>query len=566
MRCSAAAAVLAVVLGAPAVQGDTLDAKVWYTQIPGKFAYPEADASSLATKTNSAIVFTGGGVRSYTCTLGYLAGLRDAGLLDKPRYIGGVSGGSWAVAAYVYAQLGSPGVAANDEELLCSVADPANLTMDGLNTIPDGCARKSGTVSLTETLVEEYFEHGVAAGELWSRTISKIYLESQGISDTAYFTQSKATLSDITAANPELGSETWVLPVDSRPFMVVGTTMVGPDLLLSDANHSWIQQEGTPLYFGMPDLMNITYELSHVDPFTPKTLTLPVGGFIEPYAVGSTPVGPAEQVPSGGTIKTTPGPNPFYLRELIGMSSFVAGGVTSSVLPASVASGLSPKFANFPRDGTTTDDHVMVYADGGLKENMPLIPMIRRRVAKVVGFINAETALAPSSVWNPATDPVSSEVVDDYLAGYFGIVSPGEFGYDTTRDQVFDKADFAPTVAALQAAMATGKGAIATTPLTTIENTWWGVPAGIKVTVTWVYLTRMTAWEAELPADIQANVVPKKNPSDPSSLPTSGPFENFPHYTDVAQSSLTAPQANLLADMMGWTIGANLDVFKDALS
>jgi hypothetical protein len=118
--------------------------QVWYTENLADFIYPEASLPSLANKTDAAILFTGGGVRSYTATMGYLAGLRDAGLLDKPRYIGGVSGGSWAVATYNYAQLGAPGVATTDEELLCEVVPPENITLDGLKEIAPTCARLSG--------------------------------------------------------------------------------------------------------------------------------------------------------------------------------------------------------------------------------------------------------------------------------------------------------------------------------------------------------------------------------------------------------------------------------------
>lgn len=149
---------------------------------------------------------------------------------------------------------------------------------------------------------------------------------------------------------------------------------------------------------------------------------------------------------------------------------------------------------------------------------------------------------------------------------YFGVVPKGQFGYDTTRDQVFATADFVGVVQGLQASMATGKGAIATTTLTTIVNEWWGVSAGITVNVTWVYLSRETAWEALLPTSVQSEVRPKNDPSNPQNLPKTGPFVNFPHYDDVEQASLTPSQANLMADMTGWTIGANLETFTAALA
>jgi len=37
-------------------------------------------------------------------------------------------------------------------------------------------------------------------------------------------------------------------------------------------------------------------------------------------------------------------------------------------------------------------------------------------------------------------------------------------------------------------AQATGNGAVATTTLTTVENEWFGIPAGLTLNVTWVYV------------------------------------------------------------------------------
>ncbi len=59
--------------------------------------------------------------------------------------------------------------------------------------------------------------------------------------------------------------------------------------------------------------------------------------------------------------------------------------------------------------------------------------------------------------------------------------------------QVFDRADFPIVVTALQAAQAKGDGIISTHTLTTVENTWWGVPAGLKVDITFSLLGKSCA-------------------------------------------------------------------------
>ena len=74
---------------------------------------------------------------------------------------------------------------------------------------------------------------------------------------------------------------------------------------------------------------------------------------------------------------------------------------------------------------------------------------------------------------------------------------------DLSRAQVFETRQFAPLVRKLQASAAAGKGAVATTRLTTVKNSWWGVDGGREVTVTWMYITRVPQWEAKLPKPVQ---------------------------------------------------------------
>lgn len=184
--------------------------------------------------------------------------------------------------------------------------------------------------------------------------------------------------------------------------------------------------------------------------------------------------------------------------------------------------------------------------------------------------MNSSTWMTTSLGELKSRDDISNRLIvhqhEERPLRYFGVMPSGQFGYDTSRDQVFPKADFPRVVSALQSSMAMGKGAIATTNLTTIENVWWGVRGGISVTVTWVYLSRASAWEARLPESVRKHVIPESDPSNPQNLPKSGPFENFPHYDDITQTSLTASQANLLADMTGWIISANIDTFRAALT
>ncbi|CAE7663063.1 unnamed protein product, partial [Symbiodinium microadriaticum] len=107
-------------------------------------------------------------------------------------------------------------------------------------------------------------------------------------------------------------------------------------------------------------------------------------------------------------------------------------------------------------------------------------------------------------------------------------------------------------------AQAKGDGVITTRTLTTIENTHWGVPAGIQVEVTFVLLGRLFNWESQLSAEMAALLVPSDPAAaaDPSELVDSGDFKSFPHYA-TAGAGINYEKANALAALTAWTVRRN---------
>eukprot|EP00966_Prymnesium_polylepis_P025825 595345-Prymnesium_polylepis.1 len=92
-----------------------LSSRAW-NPAPGTPVYPET--ALLAGRPSTGLAFSGGGSRAMVAGLSQLAALHQLGLLEHVTYITGISGGSWATLVYSFAQLGAPGVAANDTELL----------------------------------------------------------------------------------------------------------------------------------------------------------------------------------------------------------------------------------------------------------------------------------------------------------------------------------------------------------------------------------------------------------------------------------------------------------------
>ena len=102
----------------------------------GGGVFPEAADPRITSRPNVGLAISGGGARAYACTIGFFRALTSLGLMDQPRYISSISGGTWASSVYTFYDRGAPGVAANDDELLGSLADASDLTLSALATMP----------------------------------------------------------------------------------------------------------------------------------------------------------------------------------------------------------------------------------------------------------------------------------------------------------------------------------------------------------------------------------------------------------------------------------------------
>lgn len=537
--------------------------------------FPESEDPQLKLRSNSAIVFSGGGTRAYTCALGYIRALHDLGLMDRVRHITGISGGSWATSVYTYAQLGlAPGVATTMEELLGDIADPASLTMDNLENIPEMSARMAPTRSLVELVLKAYKKS--RWNEAWVDGVSQMFLEPVGVPPNAVGSWNASILAAIKERNPAVANITFVIPPGPRPFWHAGAALIGPQQLQPTpyVNSSFSMIEGTPLYVGIPYVKNITYR-NKEHPGNQQTFT--VGGMVEPFAAGTAGPPPGTEsvrAASGAEYTTVLQPDVSATVAVIAAaSSEFYGPAIASILPKlSHAMDINYTYWS-PQQPAAQASPSMLLGDGGCYENQLVIAMIQRRVQNIVVFASSDAPLAPKEKWDPTvTPPDKDDYISNEIPSYFGVGtgsanSPGkpEFGYDYTHNQVFDSSDFVDAAVQLQTTMAGGKGCYAVQTLTTVENKRWSIPAGIVVNVTWVYLSRLEAWENQLVDEVKKHVTPTFDPSDPAKGAPEGPFHNFPHYQDVSQLELSPEQTNLLADLTGWMVMQNKDVFQRAL-
>lgn len=90
---------------------------------------------------------------------------------------------------------------------------------------------------------------------------------------------------------------------------------------------------------------------------------------------------------------------------------------------------------------------------------------------------------------------------------------------------------------------------------------------GITSQVTFVYLGRLSGWEAQLSTEMQGYLVPS-DPDDAADLSVdvdSGPFAKFPNFYTTG-GSISYEKANALADLTGWAVLQNSATFQAMLS
>jgi hypothetical protein len=539
-------------------------AKSWQSlsKYPVAEDYPEH--SLLSSKPNTAIAFTGGGSRAYVASLGYLAGLYQLDLLKNVRYMGGISGGSWATTTFTYAQN------APDNVLLGPVANPEQLTQQNLLKMDPKCARGYAAANLTAIGIKAYHDKLVTTvGGAWCYGVSKTYLEPAGILPGKKFSWNTDSVNDIVKRNRNLKASDFQIPVNpNRPYPIIGTSLVGPSegAPYTKTSQNYTMIEITPLYVGQFKNLDVKYDYGLV------SHSKRIGGAVEPFAFAVNGTAPLIGMASDHSSATLNVPEPIVSLDLAyaaGASSYAPGSLLESLRPPDLYS-MGLHFTYWSPTNQVPKDEDYLFADGGAFENIPLISFIQRRVQKIVLFYVSSTPLAPSSKYNPYTDPYTGDKVSDSLSSFFGVLDPDYMNWENRsleyeKNQVFSSVYFAPVVTALQQAQANGKGMFTTFNLTTVENTWWGVPAGLNFDVTFSYLGRLKTWESKLTTEMQPLLIPKENADDLSVDVDSGPYKSFPHYATLG-GDISYEKANVLADLTGWSVLQNADYFRQILS
>ena len=485
-------------------------ARVWADEGVGRA--PEQRPGILDTPpAPTAVCFSGGGTRSMVSAIGQLRALDTLGLLDRVGYLSCVSGSAWAVAPFVFAPDG--------DRRLGAPTDPGNLTRPRLEAVASDSLLCPATARFKETFGGLDADPEVAPGDVWFRAVGQTFLAPTGL----YALDRPVGCAPGTDPT-EMAAGPRLRPREGAPFPVIHATLNWPET--RSAGQHRVPFEQTPLYAGVP---------------TRYTLDAPDGGrrviggtLVEAAAVGC--LAPEHGVDGDGRVATRPPSRPWSLASMLGATSaFNTEDRDERAYP-------HLRTWTLPGDQGGPDASNDLLTDGGDVDTLSLLGMLRRGVTRLVVCLN--------SVWpvdldhDPTAWPEPGQI-DPALPPLFGCPSPR-----WPHNQVFPRSVYVNLVGELQAARREGRPLVVETREALVDNAWWGIEGGETVSVVWVYNSRVTGWERQLPDEVR------------QLLPTAGeegPLARFPHYRTVGQNPgaltrLTPLQANTLCELAAWTM------------
>jgi hypothetical protein len=276
------------------------------------------------------------------------------------------------------------------------------------------------------------------------------------------------------------------------------------------------------------------------------------GGWIDPFAFGGEAPGSA---PVDDRVGVATPPLRFSLSDIAGTSSsaFVGPLIERFGTRYTWLEEIDPIYRYWPVSAGRPTAQAYYFGDGGNLENTGIMALLRRRLPRVIAFVNAETPLS--------LDPVTGQVVvDSQLPPLFGLqpqdsgkpyvpypppptpVSPDSAAF--RFNQIFEPEAFFELSERLWAAHRAGGSAVwLQSGLSVRDNPRFGVASAGPVDVLWVYNNPVPAFSDRL--------------RDPVKLAMDADrflYGTFPNYDTILQLHLTPRQVNLLAHLSCWNV------------
>tara|TARA_Y100000588_G_C14212332_1_gene907216 strand:- start:162 stop:1784 length:1623 start_codon:yes stop_codon:yes gene_type:complete len=494
------------------------------------------------------IAFSGGGTRSAACTLGQLKALEELSLLPRVKYISAVSGGGWAATPFTYTK--------DTEQYFGGIRDPENITFSNSKSVHP----KSMQSAITNSpLISKLISGGLKlkGDESFAYSLGKVFLEPYDLHDpSCYFTFNQET-EDLTRQGFPANAQVKFHQVrKGAPYLILNATLLNEDGLASDKKY---HVEYTPFYSGI--------RVGHIDKDFWNSNDYFGGGYIT--SCGYDCIGPYSTRDIEGReqllVKQAPIRNidftnekAFSLNDIIASTGAAPQEITSNIGLGALG---FPEFNHMPLNTSEMDYSISEeypHSDGGHLENLGIMPLLARKMTKIVVFVNTKKPFSPN-VRKPLDSGLNKSIKALFVP-IDNLFKKGDFAlnvvFDNGEEELVKLIEQFTELVKKESSSGEhiAKTALFTTSkLVTKANDHYGVEGGLEVEVTWVYNCRSSAWEQKLKDKDLATLIAKKKRliGDQQGL------EDFPHYGTFFENirgvvELTRVQTNLLTNLSYW--------------
>jgi hypothetical protein len=223
-----------------------------------------------------------------------------------------------------------------------------------------------------------------AGDETYGRLMARFLLNPFGLDDPGRFFTHPSQIDDILQRNPDLSPDNFHVSRPGRPFLVVGSVLLMP-------KGQYRPVETTPFYTGIRHVLDLKDAEQ-------RLVGRIGGGYIESLGYDSN--APETPPPGDGSavkLQLENTKNIFALSDILGSTSAAPQETINSWKILNILGRIFPSYYHWsPRP--TSDKKILpesdhVHTDGGVLENLGIMPLLARKVKNIIVFVNTSTPL-----------------------------------------------------------------------------------------------------------------------------------------------------------------------------
>lgn len=555
------------------------EVRLWFMDEVGAGKWPELKIKDIAKRANVGIAFSGGGMRSATASLGAMRALQQLKVVDKIRYVGCISGGSWFAIPWTYLPqkysdtnfLGSytPPEKLNPDEMIAQFDKPQScMFMDMLDK-----SELLNKENIAQVLNQDTGGGNSSKDEIWGDLIGKNLLKGIGRYHTTqrYATYTEQVRKTLLERNDNLDEADFDCVEKPRPFLLINACIINwnvmaklenildRDRALQPKDYPFYPFEFTPFYSGI----NVKYERNDTTGFFKCG-----GGYIENLGFDSKDPGKIDShcvklkvredfnrlsvqdmMASSGAAVAFTALQIKFLANAVDVAGFAAslGGINSPFKATDTLPDVVRKITSvFPRyhywhlaeDKNVRTQH-LYFGDGGFLDNYGIMPLLRRQVKNIVVFINTDVPLSGpritqedvKTVKKPGDgdNPVNSLIMDGGLPCLFGVPNANAASKPPHRwcghkMQVFEQAKFAPMVNAMLKRKEDGGPVFYREKLKVLKNEFFGINTAYEADICFIMLQDCPAWTRQIQGSFRKRLDQRAEDPDFAAFPNYATF------------------------------------------